>query len=57
MNVLAAQVLAGRLRKFGQEGLSTFLIMSTQEKITAFGSLVGKRALIKVSQALDRKWS
>ena len=56
MNVTAAQVLAGSLSKYGNNGLSRFLAMSTQEKLTEFGHLVGKRNLVTTSQALDRRW-
>lgn len=57
MNMMAAQVLAGRLLQYGPGGLSKFLAMSTQEKLNEFGALVGKRALVRVSQALDRRWT
>jgi hypothetical protein len=57
MNVMSSQVLAGKLMQDGKEGLSRFLRMTTQEKLMKFGDLVGKTALVKTSQVLDRRWS
>ncbi|KAK0391349.1 hypothetical protein NLU13_0850 [Sarocladium strictum] len=57
MNMMAAQVLASRLSRYGNSGLSQFLSKTTQEKLTEFGDLVGKKALVRVSQVLDRRWS
>lgn len=56
MNVFAAMVISTKLTQYNDGGLSQFLAMTTHQKLVEFGELVGRRGLVKLSQALDRRW-
>lgn len=59
MNAVAAQVLAGTLfEEAGNKGHARFVTMSLEERVSAYGQLLGgRRALVNVSKILDGAWS